>query len=223
MSNPIVIRRASSADHERLIALHKASLSELASAYYDTAAIKAQIDHSGPLLGELIALDRHYVIEFDDLLVASGGWSARASAQAWLVSNIRCPPPHAVVRAVYVHPAWARRGFARCIMTEVEADMIANGHRQADLVATLNSIAFYKRLGYVGSTPIDLSLPHGASFHGLNMSKALAPSEMTIPTRSDAGDGRQGAGRDLAHGDYSRPRCSTVSDRGFPWKRISRA
>ena len=60
------------------------------------------------------------------------------------------------MKAVCVAPGWVGRGFARRIVTEIEADITANGHRQADLMATLNSIAFYRRLGYVGSAPANL-------------------------------------------------------------------
>lgn len=107
------------------------------------------------------------------------------------------------MKAVCVAPGWVGRGFARRIVTEIEADITANGHRQADLMATLNSIAFYRRLGYVGSALANLNPPHGASIRGLNMSKALGKSEMTIIARFDATDGRQCAGRDLAYRDSS--------------------
>ncbi len=75
------------ADHERLQSLHRASLLGLVSSYYDTAEIEAYIDYASPMLGELIARGRYHVIEFDNLLVGGGGWSACASAQAWLVCN----------------------------------------------------------------------------------------------------------------------------------------
>ena len=54
------------------------------------------------------------------------------------------PPPHADVGALYIDPAWTRRGFGRRLLTVIEDDMAANGHRQADLMATLNSVAFFK-------------------------------------------------------------------------------
>ena len=63
MSKPIVIRRASLADHERLQSLHRASLLGLASSHYDTAEIEAYIDYDSPMLGELIARCRYRVIE----------------------------------------------------------------------------------------------------------------------------------------------------------------
>ena len=44
----------------------------------------------------------------------------------WLVCNARCPPPHAVVKAVCVAPGWVGRGFARRIVTLQDSSPSSN-------------------------------------------------------------------------------------------------
>ena len=176
MSKPIAIRSATSAEHIRLLTIQSAALRKLAAYHYDRAIIDAVVRNAGPMLGEIIAREHGFVAECGGVLVGWGGWTARSSARAWLISNLRFPPPHAEVRALYVDPAWTRRGFGRRLLTAIEDDMAASGHRQADLIATLNSIAFFKRLGYSGDTVGVANLPHDVPFRWLDMSRALVPS-----------------------------------------------
>ena len=138
MSKPIAIRRALSADHGRLFAIQSATLRKFAADYYDKTIIDVIVGNASPMLDEMIARDRCFVAECGGVLVGWGGWTARASARAWLTSNLRVPPPHAEVRALYVDPAWVGRGFGLRLLTAIEGDMAAGGHRHADLIATLN-------------------------------------------------------------------------------------
>ena len=176
MSKPIAIRRALSADYGRLFAIQSATLRKFAADYYDKTIIDVIVGNASPMLDEMIARDRCFVAECGGVLVGWGGWTARASARAWLNSNLRVPPPHAEVRALYVDPAWVQRGFGRRLLAAIEADIAAGGHRHADLIATLNSIAFFRRLGYSGDTVGEAKLPRDVPFRWLDMSKALGAS-----------------------------------------------
>ena len=138
------------------------------------------VGNSAPMLEELIARKRCFVAECGGVLVGWGGWSARASARVWLASNLRCPPPHAEVRSLYVDPAWVRRGFARRLLTAIEGDMAAAGHRQADLIATLSSIAFFRALGYEGANVGETKLAQDLPFRWLDMSKAVGTSPSAV-------------------------------------------
>jgi hypothetical protein len=59
--------------------------------------------------------------------------------------------------------------------------MAASGHRQVDLIATMNSAAFFRRLGYGGDKVREAKLPHAVPFRWLDMSKALEPSPSSAP------------------------------------------
>ena len=180
MSKPIAVRRATSADKIRLLEIQSAALRKLAADHYDTAIIDVIVGNAGPMLDEMIAREHCFAAECGGVIVGWGGWTARASARVWLTSNLRFPPPHAEVWALYVDPAWIGRGFARRILTAIEGDMSASGHRQADLIATLNSISFFKRLGYSGDRVGEAKLAHDVPFRWLDMSKALGPSPSAV-------------------------------------------
>ncbi len=72
MSIPIAIRRATSADFGRLLAIRNYSLRTQGGAYYETAAIEAHIVQVSPLLNEVIAREHCCVEECGGVLV---GWA----------------------------------------------------------------------------------------------------------------------------------------------------
>ena len=183
MSKPIAIRRASPADRSRLLAIQDASLRNLLADFYDRAVIDALIDaiigNSSLMLDEMIASEHCFIADCGGALVGWGGWTARTSQCSWLAANLHFPPPHAEVRALYVDPAWLRRGFARRLLTAIEDDMAAKGHRQANLVASMSSIAFFRRLGYGVDATAEAKLPRDAPLCALDMMKVfefLAPN-----------------------------------------------
>jgi ribosomal protein S18 acetylase RimI-like enzyme len=140
----------------------------------------AIIINSSWMIDGMIARERCFVAECGGMLVGWGGWAPRAAAHAWLDRNRRCPPPHAELRALYVDPEWIRLGFARRLLTQIESDMAANGHRQVDLIAMMHSIAFFRRLGYGGDKVREAKLPRDVPFRWLDMSKALEPSPSPV-------------------------------------------
>lgn len=180
MSKPIAIRYASSTDDGRLLTILNTSLRKLAAEDYDPLVIDAIIINSSWMIDGMIARERCFVAECGGMVVGWGGWAPRASARAWLDRNRRCSPPHAELRALYVDPEWIRLGFARRLLTQIESDMASNGHRQVDLIATMHSIAFFRRLGYGGDKVRETKLPRDVPFCWLDMSKALEPSPSPV-------------------------------------------
>src|SRR5688500_17156484 len=134
----IRIRRADPQDRERLIAMQTVSLRTLGRGYYTPEVIEAFID-LGTMDQSLIDDRRFFAIEVAGDIVACGGWSLRTPNYESLGARGHAHLPHRpLVRAVYVHPDHARQGLGRIVMQIVENDMIAAGHREAALTATLS-------------------------------------------------------------------------------------
>jgi GNAT superfamily N-acetyltransferase len=112
----------------------------------------------------------------DGSIVGSGGWSWRVpgyarqgSADAAATSVTK-----AMVRSVFVHPRYGRRGIGSALMAAVESEVLAAGYGSASLTATLSGIPLYRRVGYRSGAPVAIDLPNGRTFAGLAMTKRLA-------------------------------------------------
>ena len=98
----IRVRPAHAADGPAIEHLHRASVRGLVASYYSPAQIESFLA-GGTLDRELIEAGMHYVAELGEALVGSGGWMP--------VEQGPGRPWRARIRAVFVHPAWTRRGI----------------------------------------------------------------------------------------------------------------
>ena len=117
----------------------------------------AQIEASHTIMGldrQLIADGTYFVVEQDGAVAGCGGWSRRATLyggdhspgrDAALLDPAR---DAARVRAMYTHPAFARRGVGRLILDLCEAAARAEGFSRLELMATLSGRPLYARAGY---------------------------------------------------------------------------
>jgi GNAT superfamily N-acetyltransferase len=175
MSPEIQIRFANSADLQELTAMQALSFRVLGAPYYGFEVVEAFIE-VGTMDAALLDDGTYFVAMAERRIVGCGGWSRRVPSYAAFmsggtaVSGMRT----ATVRAVYVHPDFARRGIARAVMTTIEAEIAASGFVTASLAATLSGIPLYRRLGYQGEEPIILRLPSGHKIITLGMTKSLA-------------------------------------------------
>jgi GNAT superfamily N-acetyltransferase len=140
-------------DIAQLTALMAAAIAELQRPFLDPAQIAA----SWALMGldrQLIEDRTYFVIEQAGALAGCGGWSRRATLyggdhspgrDAALLDPAR---DAARVRAMYTHPAYARRGVGRLILTLCEDAARAEGFGRAELVATLAGLPLYAACGY---------------------------------------------------------------------------
>ncbi|HEV2363038.1 MAG TPA: GNAT family N-acetyltransferase [Caulobacteraceae bacterium] len=117
----------------------------------------AQIAASRAVMGldtQLIADGTYFVIEADGELAGCGGWSRRATLYGGDHSPGRdagpLDPRHdaARVRAMYTHPAFARRGVGRLVLSLCEAAAGAEGFGAVELVATAAGEPLYLACGY---------------------------------------------------------------------------
>ncbi len=103
---------------------------------------------------QLIEDGTYFVVESDGELAGCGGWSRRAT----LYGGSQTPgrdsqllDPHvepARVRAMYTHPAFARRGVGRLILVLCEAAAAAEGFTQLELMSTLSGEPLYTAYGF---------------------------------------------------------------------------
>ncbi|HEX5078618.1 MAG TPA: GNAT family N-acetyltransferase [Geminicoccaceae bacterium] len=180
LSGRLSLRAARPADGEKLQALQGLALRHLATSHYTASQIENGLAAIGTLDRTLIGDSTYYVAELDGRLVGCGGWSFRAR----IAGNDETMPelgqplePHcdaARIRAVFVHPAWARRGITRRLVLTAEAAARQAGFRRFALVSTLNAEPFYRSLGYRPVEQLHLDLPE-ARLPVIRMTKECEP------------------------------------------------
>lgn len=174
-----VLRVATPEDASRVDALMKKSTAVIFPRYYDEQQVASSILHVAAVDRMLLEDGTYFVLESDGEPVACGGWSRRdrlftgtdTAGDARPLDPAREP---ARVRAMFVHPAWARRGLGRAILDRCEADARAAGFGAVELMATLPGEPLYAACGYTVVERCDLHLPDGVTIGAAKMSKALA-------------------------------------------------
>ena len=150
---PLTIRPASRADLPALLPLIEAAIGELQKGFLD----EMQIRSSRAIMGidtQLIDDGTYFVVELDGRLAGCGGWSRRATLYGGDHSTGRDPAlldparDPAKVRAMYTHPAFARRGVGRAILARCEAAARAEGFTTLELMSTLAGRPLYEAAGF---------------------------------------------------------------------------
>ncbi len=146
-------RLAVRADIPALTRLMDAAISELQRGFLD----EAQIESSRAIMGldtQLIDDGTYVVVEAGGTPAGCGGWSRRATLygsdatpgrDAQLLDPATDP---ARVRAMYTHPAFARRGVGRLVLTLCEAAAAAEGFSRLELMSTLAGEPLYTAYGF---------------------------------------------------------------------------
>lgn len=148
-----------------------------------------QITASQAVMGldtQLVADGTYYVVEIEGEIAGCGGWSRRATlyggdhSLSLRDSRLLDPKTEAArVRAMYTHPAFARRGVGRLILDTSEDAAAAEGFRGVELMATLSGEPLYSACGYqiierTSATVGDIEVPL------VRMGKDLPYSNSTI-------------------------------------------
>lgn len=152
MAHDLPHRLATREDIPALTALMEAAIAELEKPFLNSS----QIASSRAIMGldtQLID-DGTYFVEAGSALAGCGGWSRRATLyggdyspgrDAAVLDPAKDP---ARVRAMYTHPAYARRGVGRLILSLCEEAARAAGFRQVELMATRAGEPLYRACGY---------------------------------------------------------------------------
>ena len=177
-------RVATRADLPALAALVEAAVAELQRPFLDAAQIAA----SRAVMGvdtRLVDDGTYLVVDGPPggpPLAAGGGWSFRATPYggdhaAGRDDRVLDPGREAArVRAMYTHPALARRGLGRRVLAACEAAARQAGFRRAELVATLAGVPLYRAAGYVEVERFEAGPAAGVRVPLVRMTKSLAPT-----------------------------------------------
>ena len=119
---------------------------------------EAQIVASRAVMGldtQLVADRTYFLVDEDGVPAGCGGWSRRGTLYGGdhstaLRNEVLLVPTRdaARVRAMYTHPAFARRGVGRLILALCEAAAAAEGFARVRLMATLAGEPLYRACGY---------------------------------------------------------------------------
>jgi GNAT superfamily N-acetyltransferase len=80
---------------------------------------------------------------------------------------------YAKIRAIFVHPAWARRGLGSLVLAHCEAAAQAAGFTRFEMGSTLTGVPLYSLKGYVERSRSELALPNGETISIVHMNKSV--------------------------------------------------
>jgi GNAT superfamily N-acetyltransferase len=170
-------RIATRDDLDALAPLVDAAIGELQRGFLDDAQITA----SRAIMGidtQLVDDGTYFVVELDGRLAGCGGWSRRttlyggdhsAGRDAALLDPATEP---ARVRAMYTHPAAARRGVGRLILALCEDAAAGEGFTRLELMATMSGRPLYEAFGFTAIEDV-VDASGGAPVPLLRMAKAI--------------------------------------------------
>ncbi len=173
----VVIRRATEADVPALHALIEASVRGLQANDYTPAEIEGALGHALGLDSQLVMDGTYFIAEVGGEMVASGGWSYRATLCGSDGMTGREPASldpatdAAKIRAIFVHPGWARKGLGSLMLAHCEEQARAAGFTRLEMGSTLTGAPLYRLRGYVAQERIAIPLPNGEALPVIRMTK----------------------------------------------------
>ena len=191
--NSFTIRLAREADIPALHALIEASVRGLQAGDYTPAQIEGAL---GTVLGldtQLIRDQTYLVAEASGMLAACGGWSKRKTLFGADRGPSREPDlldpaiDAAKVRAIFVHPNYARRGLGTLILAHVEAAAPAAGFHHFEMGSTLTGVPLYRLKGYVEVERIAVPLHNGEALPVVRMVKLAKLAKFAKPLNPGIG------------------------------------
>jgi len=175
----ISLRLATATDIPALHRLIENSVRGLQGGEYTERQIDGALGHTLGLDTQLIADGTYFVAETGGMLVASGGWSFRktlfgSDGGPGRAAELLDPASDtAKIRAIFVHPAWARRGLGSRILEHCEHAARAAGFVRVEMGSTLTGVPLYGLKGYRWVSQVDVPLPNGEVYPVIRMEKTI--------------------------------------------------
>jgi GNAT superfamily N-acetyltransferase len=177
-----LLRMATAADIPSLHALIELSIRGLQKDDYSPTQIEGAIGHALGLDTQLIEDRTYFVaepIKQTGLIVGCGGWSNRrtlfGSDHGPNRENTFLDPKTdaAKIRAIFVHPQWARQGLGSLILKHCEEAAQRAGFTTLEMGSTLTGVPLYTLKGYVPRENVAVPLPNGETLPIVYMVKVL--------------------------------------------------
>ena len=172
-----MIRKAVAGDLPEIERVMRASMAALSDGFYDAQQTASAVRYISEPDGQLVDDDTYFVIEEEGSVVASGGWSKSnklftgTTVQASVQGFLDPATDAARIRAMFVDPAYARRGLGRLILEASEEDARAAVFTRFELMATLPGVPLYKVCGYEEIEQTEIELPDGTRLGTVLMRK----------------------------------------------------
>lgn len=180
----IQFRCAEFSDIPSLNALIESSVRGLQAGDYSLEQMDGSIGYVFGVDTQLIADRTYFVAETSTTdgelaLVGCGGWSKRKTLFGSDHGPDREPEllapktDAAKIRAIFVHPGWARRGIGSKILAVCETAAAASGFTRLEMASTLTGVPLYGRNGYVELRRNEIPLRNGATLPVVLMEKRI--------------------------------------------------
>jgi GNAT superfamily N-acetyltransferase len=173
------IRTALLSDQDAITALIKKSVRVLALSDYSSEQIEGALKSAWGLDTQLIRDQSYFVVEDNNNVIASGGWSFRKT----LFGNnnesgrdaLKLDPLHdyAKIRAFFVDPDYSRQGIGSLLMTHCQQEAIDKGFSKLELMSTLPGKHLYERHGFKGEEVVPYKINEHLSIDFVPMLKLL--------------------------------------------------
>ena len=176
------IRQANRADVGELQILIDHSVRGLQRDDYTPAQIDGALGHALGLDTQLIEDGTYFAavpVSKPGLIVGCGGWSYRKTLfgsdhgphrEETLLDPATEP---AKIRAIFVHPEWARQGLGTLILKHCEDAAERAGFRSLEMGSTLTGVPLYSLKGYERRETLGIPLPNGELLPIVHMVKTL--------------------------------------------------
>lgn len=180
------LRPATPTDIPALPRLIELSVRRLQAGDYTPKQIEGALGHALGLDTQLVEDGTYFIAETDvaegeTRMVGCGGWSHRKTlfgsdgGPGRRAEFLDPRTDAAKIRAIFIHPDFARRGLGSLILKHCEDVAATAGFRRLEMGSTLTGVPLYRLRGYVECERIDVPLPNGEVLPVVKMTKELAP------------------------------------------------
>jgi GNAT superfamily N-acetyltransferase len=173
------LRVATADDIPKIRELIEASVRGLQAEDYSPLQIEASLRTVFTIDSQLIADGTYFVALTDEgELAGCGGWSKRKTLYGGDYQMEKIAPEllnpasdAAKVRAIFVHPRFARLGLGSLILRAAEEAAVEAGFRRFEMGSTLTGVSLYARKGYCEMERVQVPVGDGEEIEVVRMVK----------------------------------------------------